>query len=152
MQKTADKIDYFRSLLRSAGYRATPRRVSVLSIFENAKQPLSPQSVINRLKTRADQATIYRNLKAFQKSGILRQVDFRHNHPHYELADVKDHHHLICMSCGLSEEILGCEIDAMKQSALREAKHFGEIYEHSLEFYGRCKTCLKQAPEYPINR
>mgnify|MGYP003394384814 CR=1 FL=1 len=138
------QIADFRNTLRKAGYKATPTRMAVLAMLETAKKPLSPHAVIDQLDNKADQATIYRILKAFKKSGIIRQIDFRHNHPHYELADMQDHHHLICISCGLSEEILGCDVDSMRQSVLRQAKQFGEINEHSLEFYGTCKKCARK--------
>lgn len=133
----------FQNTLRKAGYKATPSRLAVLTMLEKTKRPLSPHAVIDKLGKSMDQATIYRMLKAFKKCGIIRQVDFRHNHPHYELADMADHHHLICLSCGLSEEILGCDVDSMRQSVLCQAKQFSEVSEHSLEFYGRCKRCAR---------
>lgn len=131
----------FRKILHAAGYKATPSRIKVLSVLEKQGRPLSPHGVINKIGKTIDQATIYRILKAFKHAGIIRQVDFRHNHPHYELADLVDHHHLICTACGLSEEILGCEVDSMRRTVLRRARHFGEIREHSLEFYGLCTAC-----------
>ncbi len=134
----------FQNTLRRAGYRATFARIAVLTMLERVKKPVSPHTVIAELGKEIDQATIYRILKALKKSGIIRQVDFRHNHPHYELADMQDHHHLICLSCGLSEEILGCDVDSMRQSMLAQAKQFGEVSEHSLEFYGICKRCLRK--------
>lgn len=131
----------FRMTLRKAGYKATPTRLAVISLLAQSKKPLSPQAVIERMGSNMDQATVYRILKTLKKIGVIRQVDFRHNHPHYEIADQKDHHHLICLSCGLSEEIIGCDVDSMKQSVLRQAKRFSHIQEHALEFYGTCKEC-----------
>src|SRR3989344_3895887 len=121
--KTSKHAD-FQNVLRKAGYKATPSRIEVLKMLERVKKPISPHTVIDELGKEIDQATIYRMLKAFKRSGIIRQVDFRHNHPHYELADMKDHHHLICLSCGLSEEIMGCDVDSMRRSVLQQAKQF----------------------------
>lgn len=141
MKKMNEK---FRDSLRKVGYKATPSRLKVLAILEKTKRPLSPQVVIETLGRQADQATVYRIFKKLKNTGIIRQVDFRHNHPHYELADTRDHHHLICLNCGFSEEVTGCDLDLAKQSILRQTKHFGEIREHALEFYGTCKNCLKK--------
>ena len=139
----------FRAALRKAGYKATPSRLGVITLLRQSKKPLSPQAVIEHMGSAMDQATVYRILKTLKKIGMIRQIDFRHNHPHYELADQKDHHHLICLSCGLSEEITGCEVGSMKQSVLRQAKKFSTIQEHALEFYGLCKDCMKRhAVEY----
>ena len=131
----------FTDILRKAGFRVTPTRLLVLVLLQQAKKPISPQDIIERVHSKADQATIYRILNAFKRIGIIRQIDFRHNHPHYELADVKDHHHVICAVCGYSEEITGCYVQAMQRVALRQAKKFTEIKEHSLEFYGVCAAC-----------
>jgi Fe2+ or Zn2+ uptake regulation protein len=133
----------FRDLIRKSGYKATDTRLAVLTVLQKSAKPISPQTIIEKIDTKADQATIYRILKIYKNIGLIRQIDFHHNHPHYELADTNDHHHLICASCGLSEEITGCEVNEMKKSVLRQAKQFGEIKEHSLEFYGTCNKCVK---------
>ena len=138
-----------RMTLRKAGYKATPSRLSVIAYLQQSKKPLSPQAVIDHFGSNIDQATIYRILKTLLKIGMIRQVDFRHNHPHYELTDQKDHHHLICITCGRSEEIMGCEVDSMKQTVLRQAKRFSEIREHALEFYGTCKECAHTKRKIP---
>jgi Fe2+ or Zn2+ uptake regulation protein len=143
MNPTKDKSP-LKSFLRKNGYKATPSRLAVLSLFEKRKVPLSPQALIDGLGARTDQATVYRILKTFKKRGLIRQIDFRHNHPHYELRDTNDHHHIICLSCGISEEIRGCEVGDMRQSILRQAKRFKTISDHSLEFYGLCNACLKK--------
>lgn len=149
MNKNTKKQANFRLMLRKAGYKATPTRIAVVTLLQKSKKPLSPQAVIEHTGNIMDQATVYRILKTLKKIGMIRQIDFRHNHPHYELTDQKDHHHLICLCCGLSEEIIGCEVDSMKQSVLRQAKKFSAIQDHALEFYGTCKECTKQI--HPTN-
>ncbi len=142
--KRSPKYEVFRSVLRRAGYKATPSRLTVLEIFKKTGRPLSPQAVIDKAGKNIDQATIYRIIKTLKTIGAIRQIDFRHNHAHYELSDTGDHHHCICLVCGHSEEITGCEIDAvMKEAVLRQARSFSEIKDHSLEFYGTCKRCAK---------
>lgn len=135
----------FAGILRKAGFRATPTRISVLSTLSASKKPLSPQGVIDAIGKQADQATVYRILRALKEAGVTRQVDFRHNHPHYELTNVKDHHHLICTRCGHSEELQGCDVEVMQKAALRQAKRFTAIEDHSLEFYGVCKSCASSS-------
>ena len=131
----------FRDLIRNAGFKATPRRIAVLDALKKARKPISPQHIAEMLEDRANQSTVYRICKSFKARGIIRQVDFRHNHPHYELSDPRDHHHVICSSCGLSEEILRCDVESMRTHMLASVKRFKEIREHTLEFYGICKTC-----------
>ncbi|HUZ93186.1 MAG TPA: Fur family transcriptional regulator [Candidatus Paceibacterota bacterium] len=130
-----------KSALRRAGYRATLPRLAVLRVFESAKRPPSAQDVIDAVRNGMDSATVYRTLKSLKEKGMIRQVDLRHNHAHYELTGAPEHHHLICSRCGRMEEVRDCGGEEMEKLVLRHSKHFAEIREHALEFYGVCKSC-----------
>jgi Fur family ferric uptake transcriptional regulator len=133
-----------RELLRKSGYKATLPRLAILTLFEKSGNPLSAQEIINLLPKDFDQATAYRTLKSFQVKGLIRPIDLRHNHAHYELADSADHHHLICLRCGRIEDVEHCEVEAVHSAVIRNSKHFAEIKQHTLEFYGLCKSCAKK--------
>ena len=137
----------FLSILRKAGYRATSQRICVLDILRTKKKPVTAQTIAEAAYACADQATVYRVLKQLKEADIIRQVDFQHSHAHYELVDIKDHHHLICIECGRAEDILGCDIVSMEAAILHTAKGFAEIRRHALEFYGICNACKKKLPK-----
>jgi Fe2+ or Zn2+ uptake regulation protein len=135
----------FRPLLRRAGYKATPARLAILSAFKRASLPPSAQEIIDSLKGRFDQATVYRAVRQLKAAGIIRQIDLRHNHAHYELIGTNDdHHHLVCMRCGKIEDVTGCGVEDMYQNLLGRTKSFADIRQHSLEFYGTCKICERK--------
>lgn len=134
----------FRLILRKSGHKATQSRLAILEVFRKAKEPLSAQGIIALLPHDVDQATIYRTLKSLKEKGVIKQIDLRHNHAHYELADIIDHHHLICLSCGKIENVEHRNVEAMERTILQDAKHFAEIKQHTLEFYGICKNCAKK--------
>ena len=58
--------------------------------------------------------------------------------------DIADHHHLVCLRCGRIEDVAHCGVEAMQSAILRGSKHFTEIRQHALEFYGICKACAKK--------
>ena len=136
--------DNSREVLRKSGYKATPSRLAILGIFRKTRKPLSAQEVIDGLPRDTDQATVYRTLKSLKEKGIIKQIDLRHNHAHYELANLAEHHHLICLRCGKIEDVHRCGIEDMQSVILRNSKHFAEIKQHALEFYGICKSCSKK--------
>ena len=150
--KTKDKkvpiADDFRILLRKSGFKVTPARLAVLRFINEAKNPLSAQEMVEHFKNAVDQATIYRIFQAFKSNGIIRQVDLRHNHAHYELANQKEHHHLICLGCGRIEDIQNCGVAEMQKNILQIIKNFAEIRQHSLEFYGVCKNCADHEKKF----
>lgn len=138
-----ERHDVKASMLRKAGLKVTPARIHVLQVFSNEKVPLSPRAVISRMHGEIDQVTVYRAIRAFQRAGIIRQIDLRHNHAHYELVDLSDHHHIVCTSCGTVADIEGCEVEEAYARMLRSVPAFSEIRQHSLEFYGVCKKCVR---------
>ena len=142
----APKEDY-RGILRKSGYKATPSRLAILGVMKKSKSPMSAQEVIDSLPGDADQATVYRTLKSLKEKGIIKQIDLRHNHAHYELANLSEHHHLVCMHCGRIEDVHHCGIEEIQGTVLKSSKYFSEIRQHALEFYGVCKTCAKKNHE-----
>ena len=134
----------FKAILRKIGYKATPSRIVILEIFKKSRKPLSAQEIMDLLPRGTDQVTVYRSLKSFKEKGIIKQIDLRHNHAHYELANLVEHHHLICLRCGKVEDVHKCGIEGMESGVLKSSKHFAEIRQHALEFYGVCKSCARQ--------
>jgi len=141
------KKDDFRNILRKSGYKATPSRIAILEVFEKNKNPISAQEIIDALPSGTDQVTVYRTLKSLKEKGVIKPIDLRHNHAHYELANIVEHHHIICLSCGRIEDVHHCWIEGIQDSVLRGSKHFADIQQHTLEFYGLCKSCAKKQPD-----
>lgn len=105
---------------------------------------MSAQEIIDELPRNTDHVTTYRTLKSFRDKGIIKQIDLRHNHAHYELTDVAEHHHLMCVRCGRIEDVHHCGVEEIQDKILRGSKHFSEIKQHTLEFYGVCKSCARK--------
>ena len=129
------------SLLRKAGMKITPGHLEILSIISKVKKPISSQDIIDIVGERLDPATVYRCMTKLKNSGIIRQIDLRQNHAHYEFFDMAHHHHIICLECGKIEDITGCNLEDMNKRILEQVKQFSQIRTHSLEFYGLCKVC-----------
>lgn len=138
-----DKVP-LAAVLRQSGYKATGARIAILAYFKNHPHPLSVRQIVEGIGGTIDQATVYRTIKSLKAKNIIRQVDLRHNHAHYEFADRARHHHLICTHCGKIEDVDRCEMETLGAAVLRRSKSFASIEEHSLEFYGICKTCSKK--------
>jgi Fe2+ or Zn2+ uptake regulation protein len=142
-------IDVLRAMLRKSGYKATGPRLSILALFKETKHPMSAQEILLALPRSAhvDQATVYRTLKTLKAKSLVKPIDLRHNHAHYELANLEEHHHLICLRCGRIEDVDRCGVETLQTTVLKNSKHFAQIKEHTLEFYGLCKTCAKGSLE-----
>ncbi len=128
-------------MLREAGLKATPTRIALLEFLSKSSKPLAVPRIVKALRNRLDHATVYRNLRALERERLVRRVDFRHDHAHFELGDPKDHHHFICLRCGETEDFTGCNVAQVTRRALGKSKKFETVSEHSLEIFGTCKKC-----------
>lgn len=129
-----------KMMLRTKGFRATPARIALLSFLAKRSKPVSMKDVMKNVQS--DQVTMYRALDVLTKVGIVRQIDLRHGHAHYELVDsTSDHHHLICTKCSKMEDIEDCTIQSYVESILKKSKSFTRINDHTLELFGVCLAC-----------
>lgn len=130
------------TLLREKGFRATPAKIAVFDALRHTKKPLSIEAILKRLPSSINQATVYRTLNDFHARGLVHSVDLQHGHRHYEIANAKEHHHIVCQVCGKIKDIDVCVMKNLRNRVLKESG-FAHVAEHAMEFYGMCSACNK---------
>lgn len=141
-------LDAAKKTLKQAGCRATKQRSRILRVLEGSKAPMSIYAIVRQLgHGGANQATVYRSLRALEFAGVVRPVDLRHGHAHYELASLGDHHHLVCWNCGRVEDFVSCGADELVAKALSQSRHFTQIEDHAIELFGTCEACFAALQE-----
>jgi len=130
------------NLLRSYGFRATVGRIVLIETLSKCPKPESIEKITKLVSRFIDAANVYRALEAFTLIGIVRKIDFRDSKTYYELAlDRHHHHHIMCVKCNRIEDVHG---PSLEKNALSQSKAFSSIDNHSLEFFGVCRTCAKK--------
>ena len=132
--------------LHQEGRRLTPQRRTVLELFENigAGMHLSAEDVHHQLleaNSRVSLATIYRTLRLLVEMGFLHELELSEGGHRFELSshDQPDHHHLVCIGCGRTEEF---ESDDVLQAGLIAAESNGfKLIESTLNVRGLCPSC-----------
>jgi len=136
-------LSAIKNTLKNIRLKATPGRLELLDAFNHALRPLSAKEVGEKLKGRkVDLATIYRNLEALARKGVLKKIDFQDGQARFELAAQKHHHHIICRSCAKVEKVFDCGLEKISKRIIKSGS-FAEVHGHSLEFFGLCKACRK---------
>ena len=136
------KADQLWQIVEDRGYRSTePRQALVRTVA--AKDRHFSAEELRRELPQVGRATVYRSLNLLVETGILCRVLLEDGSLHYQLSHRGHHHHLICTDCGLSQDLLGCDIEAMLQEGT--SKHDFQMEGHRLEVYGRCQECLSSA-------
>lgn len=133
------KADQLMQLVEDRGYRSTgPRRAVVRTVAARDRHFTADE--LCRELPYVGRATVFRSLNLLVETGVLCRVLLEDGSLHYQLSHRGHHHHLICTECGLSQDLLGCEIDEMLTE--RTALNHFQMEGHRLEVYGRCHRCL----------
>ena len=133
--------------LHKEGKRLTPQRLKVLNLFENigAGNHLSAEEVHSRLvqsSSKVSLATIYRTLRLLVQMSLLHELELSEGGHRYELLsnDTPEHHHLICVRCGRTEEF---ENDDVLEAGKVAAKINGfTLIESSFNVRAICPNCI----------
>lgn len=132
----------FPALLRENDLRATPGRLQVLEILSYEKHPVTVDRIKEKLSSSLDTVTLYRTLETLRVARIVERTDLQHGHAHYELIVGRPHHHhAVCRSCGLIEDIEVPHPAKPERQAEQATKKFSTIDSYALEFFGTCISC-----------
>ena len=132
--------------LHNDGRRLTPQRRKILELFENigSGRHLSAEDIHHKLanlNAKVSLATIYRTLRLLVQMGFLHELELSEGGHRFELSshDHPDHHHLVCVRCGRTEEFESEEVLlAGKKAAEKNGFH---LIESSLNVRAICPMC-----------
>ena len=83
--------------------------------------------------------TVYRNLQALVKQGLVRSRNLPTGEVLYAPVD-RDIHHLTCVDCGQTQRLKGCPVKDIKFPESKSQSF--ELLFHTLEFFGLCEHCF----------
>ena len=138
-------------ILKKHNLRVTFQRKAILKILYNCRgHHLDIENIYQLLcktnggKNKAGIATVYRTMEMFEKIGLVLKLYLENLPARYELVlpDDKKHHHLICLKCGIVQELNDCFIKEFKHVILKE-KGF-TVKDKSIKIYGYCSKCIKK--------
>jgi Fur family ferric uptake transcriptional regulator len=122
--------------------RKTSQRSALLTAFEQAGRPLTPQEALELATPHARGlgiATVYRNLKDLADRNVLKAVSLPgESTARYELWGKAHHHHFHCRLCHQVYEVEGCpgNIEPLVPRGF-------VLEDHEVVLYGLCSTCKK---------
>ena len=84
-------------------------------------------------------ATVYRTLQRLADAGEIDRLLTEDGEAIYRACSRTHHHHLVCRSCGATEEIEGPAVERWTRSIA--AEHGYEQVSHTLEIFWTCPSC-----------
>jgi Fur family transcriptional regulator, peroxide stress response regulator len=116
------------------------RQVIYEAVLDSRKHP-TPEYIYEQVRGRIPSislGTVYKNVKTFLDTGLLKQVSLHHGSLRLE-ANMVPHHHLVCSRC---KAIFDLDDDQVAPVQLRGALPKGfEARRFTVEILGVCASC-----------
>jgi Fur family transcriptional regulator, ferric uptake regulator len=138
----ASDLEDAMAVMRAGGRRVTTARRLLLEALWEADEPLSADGLADRLGGRSDLGSLYRNLEALERLGLIRHVHLGHGPGLYARSGLGRREYLLCDSCGAHLAVEPSELDDIRDLVRRR---FG--YEASFVHFpvaGLCPRCVEE--------
>ncbi len=130
--------------VRRGGLRLTSARRLVLETLARAGRPLRAEEIAEGTEAlpASDIASVYRNLEALERVGVVRHMHHGHGPGLYALAGGEDAEYLVCESCGTSRSVRSDELDEVRD-VIRKRFGFEARFSH-FPLFGLCQRCREE--------
>ena len=135
------RMDFFRRRCQEHGLTGTHQRQILYRALAESDDHPSPEALYERVKRKIPAislGTVYRNIKLFREIGLLKEPTPLHELSRLD-ANLSDHHHLICRSCGSITDLPAEQVESVH---FREGIPSGfKIERYEIEILGLCRLC-----------
>src|SRR3954466_6748687 len=145
----ARALEDFRRRCKEQGLAFTFQRQVIYEAVVDSRGHPTPEMIYEQVRQRIPSislGTIYKNVKTFLDSGVLREVTLHHGSLRLE-SNMTPHHHLVCSSCRAIFDIEESAVEPVPLPKTELPAGFS-IRECRVEFVGVCKSC-QTAPRKP---
>jgi Fe2+ or Zn2+ uptake regulation protein len=136
--------------LRRRGMRVSAARRLVLEAMFAAEGPVSAERIASGLDgelPQSDLASVYRNLEAFEKLGLVRHVHLGHGPGLYSLAGLAKREYVVCEACDRVRVLEPDELDDVR-AGIRNLTGYEARFSH-FPIVGLCPDCAVSAERRP---
>jgi Fur family peroxide stress response transcriptional regulator len=137
----ATRFEHALDKLKMTGVRMTPQRHAILAYLLDSVLHPTADDIYKDLGERFPSmsvATVYNNLKVFIESGLVRELIYGDDSSRFD-ADMSEHYHAICESCGVIVDFNYPPLKHVEETAAASTGF--QVRSHRLEVYGTCRPC-----------
>ena len=138
-------LENSRRALNVSGLRMTNQRALILEVIHRGQGHLDADEIYRQARhkqPRLSLSTVYRNLQALKKLGLVEELHFDEAHHHYETKSSVQHHHLVCIGCGKVVEFECPLSKKMKDNISRENGFL--VIDEEVRMRGYCPECQQK--------
>ena len=139
------EVEKAREILRAAGLRSTPARISVLAALRRGNKPQTHAELSDHLVPLGfDKATVFRNLTDLTDAELVTRTELSDHVWRFEIRDPShdrsSHPHFVCVDCGIVSCMDGIQLPDDKMKKTLNISRISEIL-----VKGHCMTCEPQS-------
>jgi Fur family transcriptional regulator, peroxide stress response regulator len=134
----------FMAACRSAGFKVTHQRMEIFKEVAKTEEHPDAESVFGRVRSRIPSVsldTVYRNLALLERLGVVTRVNVLCERTRFD-ANMAQHHHFICLECGMVKDFVSPELDGYKVP--QEPASWGKVTSVHVELRAICSECSKR--------
>lgn len=137
----AGRIEQFRRLCEAKGLSVTHQRQVIYEALMRMHGHPTPETIYAQVRRRIPSislATVYKNIKIFVDSGLLKEVSLHHGLTRLE-TNMTPHHHLVCAHCRTIVDLQDGDLEPAKLKVPAPEGFLVERY--SVDVIGVCGKC-----------
>ncbi len=134
----------FRELCHRHNLAATHQRQVIYDTVLSLPGHPSPEAIYASARRKIPSislATVYKNIRTFLQSGMLREVSLHHGSLRVE-SNPHPHHHLVCTVCKSIADVDAKHLEAAQ--VLKQLPRGFRVTRVAIDFLGVCETCSRQ--------
>jgi Fur family peroxide stress response transcriptional regulator len=134
----------FEHVCREAGVRLTHQRMEIFREVAQTGDHPDAEMVYQRVRERMPTVsldTVYRTLWLLNDHGLITTLGPSRTRTRFD-ANLSNHHHFVCIRCGLTGDFYSQELDDLELPS--SARAFGRIETTLVEVRGICRECARK--------
>lgn len=138
------RVARFTAATRAGRLKLTPQRLEIFRVIAASLTHPDAESVHRAACARLPTVsldTVYRTLWILTDLGLVSTLGVRREHVRFD-ANIKPHHHYVCVRCGLTRDFEHAGSGALRLPD--SVRTFGSVLATSIEARGVCAACGKK--------
>ncbi|MDX9959355.1 MAG: transcriptional repressor [Spirochaetia bacterium] len=137
------RLEAFKAAARAAGVKLTHQRLEIFREIAGSLEHPDAETVFRAVQARMPTVsldTVYRTLWMLNELGLVSTLGPRRENIRFD-ANLRPHHHYVCVRCGLTRDFEAPVFD--EQAISGAVKAFGSVVASQVEVRGICEKCAK---------
>jgi Fur family transcriptional regulator, ferric uptake regulator len=138
----APDLESALAAIRDSGMRVSAARRMVMEALFEVDEPVSAERIVEMLGGRSDPASVYRNLEALERVGLVRHMHLGHGPGLYMRIGLGAREYLICDVCGTHRAVRPSELDPVRKLIRDDFGHEASFTHFPIA--GLCEDCSRE--------